>query len=147
MRSPQPASQKSPPLPPVSVSITKQMDHLILVSGCRVTAGCSTSVLTSRVGNARPSPWLQEIRVTSHHAKTYVCKSTIYYLVIEGMAPILCLLPGEHRQEPVLLLVPKDLRDILLKTQREAILVGASSKNWCSEGLCRERPLNGCANQ
>lgn len=127
MRSPQPVSKI-----PVSAIITTQTDHLIVASGCRVTVGCSTSVLTSRVGNARPSPWLQETGVTSPNARTFK----------RSVTPLLCLLPGEHRQEPVLLLVSKDLRDILLKTQREAVLVGASSKDGRSEGLCRHRPLN-----
>ena len=118
--------QSKIPVPAVS---TTQTDHLILASGCRVTAGCSTSVLTSRVGNARPSPWLGETSVTGT-----VKRSTF---VTEGTAPLLCLLPGEHGQQPVLLLVSKHLADILLKTQREAVLVGASSKDWRPEGLCR----------
>lgn len=44
----------------ILVSASIIIDHLLLASGCRVTVGCSTSVLTSRAGNDRPSPWLQE---------------------------------------------------------------------------------------
>lgn len=116
-----------------------QTDHLLLASGCRLTAGCSTSVLTSRVGNARPSPGLEGtvrfLKMRAHFKDL---------LVTEGMAALLCLLPGEHRQEPVLPLVSKHLCDILLKTQREAVLVGASSEDWRPEGLCRDRPITGC---
>ncbi len=47
-------------------------------------------------------------------------------------------LPGEDGQQPVLLLVSKDLSDILPETQREAVLIGACPEDWCSERLCRE---------
>lgn len=52
------------------------------------------------------------------------------------------LLPGKNRQQPVLLLVSKDLHDILLKTQREAVFIGASSKDRCPEGLYKGSPSN-----
>lgn len=42
---------------------------------------------------------------------------------------------------PVPLLVSKDLSDILPETQREAILIGAGPKDWRSERLCRQAPL------
>lgn len=47
-------------------------------------------------------------------------------------------LPGEDRQQPVLPLVSKHLSDILLEAQREAVLIRACPKDWCSERLCRE---------
>lgn len=44
--------------------------------------------------------------------------------------------PGEHRQQPVLLLVSKHLDDVLPETQREAIFIRARPKHWRSERLC-----------
>lgn len=41
------------------------IDHLLSGSGCRVTVACSASAVTSRVGNVRPSPWLQQTRGNS----------------------------------------------------------------------------------
>lgn len=47
----------------------------------------------------------------------------------------MCPLPGKDRQQPVLLLVSKDLSDILPETQREAVLIRSRPKDWCSERL------------
>lgn len=44
-------------------------------------------------------------------------------------------LTGEDGQQPVLLLVSKDLSDILSETQREAVLIRARPKDWCSKSL------------
>lgn len=68
--------------------------HLLLGSGCRVTVACSTSALTSRVGNVSPSPWLQ-IRKTKNRenlrfppelrpAIFYCALWTVIYLVKTG---------------------------------------------------------------
>lgn len=57
------------------------------------------------------------------------------------------LLPGEDRQQPVLLLVTKDLSDILAETQREAILIRACPEDRRSESLCREKQQRGWANK
>lgn len=48
-------------------------------------------------------------------------------------------LPCEDGQQPVLLLVTKDLSNILSETQRETIFIRACPKDWCSECLCRVR--------
>lgn len=45
-------------------------------------------------------------------------------------------LPGEHRQQPVLLLVSKHLDDVLAETQRKAVFIRARPKDWSSESLC-----------
>lgn len=136
MRSPQPLSQKFPPLP-----------FRLLSQHRRITWSWSLAAGSPLAAPHRcwPAVWGTPGRRPGCRKRGYVCTSTIW--LSEGMAPILCLLPREHRQEPELLLVPKDLHDILLKTQREAVLVGASTKNRCSEGLCRESPLKGCINQ
>lgn len=74
-----------------------------------------------------------------NYNNTWAC---VWYLCFYHLRSSLYLypLPGEDRQQPVLLLVSKDLNDVLPETQREAIFIRASSEDWCSEGLCRVRP-------
>lgn len=72
-------------------------------------------------------------------------KKTRYEVIPLGMRPEKSVLwdsffvpsPGKDGQQPVLLLVSKDLSDVLPETQREAVFIRARSKNWSSERLCQ----------
>lgn len=74
--------------------------------------------------------------------------STFTGLCVLGHCGLLCIctdqacwegqpvsLAGEDGQQPVFLLVSKNLRDILPETQREAVFIRACPKDWCSECL------------
>lgn len=76
-----------------------------------------------------------------HENEVILTKSTAGSLRAASILFLHCTwLPGEDGQQPKLLLVSKDLSNILPETKREAILIGARPKDWCSESLCRQGP-------
>lgn len=60
------------------------------------------------------------------------CCSFVFFVEKPTLKPS----PGEHWQQPVLLLVSKHLDDVFPETQRKAIFIRACPKDRSSERLC-----------